>query len=195
MNIFFKNKSNLNEEPLNPRLSTAVTLGGNDDDDEEETVQENNNNKRNKSVFFSPYNRSNNKNFDYENGKDVIDANIIPGNNEKTRLLSMFNDTRKESLFCDIIFSSHGKYFRAHKVIVSAWSRWLRALLSESSSEYKSSGLDSNVKDSDDVVNLDIFDANSLGTVLDYMYGVAIEVSVEVHSNYNSNSNSKSNYI
>ena len=41
MNIFFKNKSNLNEEPLNPRLSTAVTLGGNDNDDEDSDVEMN----------------------------------------------------------------------------------------------------------------------------------------------------------
>lgn len=187
MNIFFKNKSNPTNEPYNPRLSTAVTLGENDDDDgdeEEIKIQEEfqeSKNKRNKSLFFSPYSKNNNINrHEFENGKDIIDANIIPGNNEKNRLLSMFNEMRKESLFCDIIFSSHGKYFRAHKVIVSSWSRWLRALLSETSSEYKSSST-GDIKDVDDIVNLDIFDANAFATVLEYMYGVAIEISIEVN--------------
>ena len=67
--------------------------------------------------------------------EQVVDAQILPGDSEKGKLLSMFDDLRKESTFCDVAFLCKGKLFRAHRVVVSGWSRWLRALLSEGSSE------------------------------------------------------------
>ena len=184
MNIFFRSKLSEEAQNLDPRQSVLVSRGSGKYEDYDETVQEEipeTKNKKSKNLFFSPYSRQNNHY--HESGREVIDASIVPGNHEKIRLLAMFNDMRKDSLFCDIIFVSHGKFFRAHKVIVSSWSRWLRALLTDTSSEYKSSGLDISRKDIDDVVNLDIFDPNALETVLDYMYGVSIEVSVEVTDN------------
>lgn len=55
--------------------------------------------------------------------------------------------------------------FRAHRVIVSSWSRWLRSLLTESPEE--------------EVIALDIFDPDSFGAILDYMYGKPLAFSLE----------------
>src|SRR5262249_52746359 len=54
---------------------------------------------------------------------------------------------------------------RAHKVVVSSWSRWLRSLLLEGSD--------------DEVLSLDIFEPKALAGVIDYMYGVPMTISVE----------------
>jgi hypothetical protein len=97
--------------------------------------------------------------------EQVVDAQILPGDSEKGKLLSMFDDLRKESTFCDVAFLCKGKLFRAHRVVVSGWSRWLRALLSEGSSE--------------EVVHLDVFDPVAFNSVLDYMYGHSITVTVD----------------
>lgn len=73
---------------------------------------------------------------------------------------------RKDSTFCDVAFLCRGQLFRAHRVVVSSWSRWLRSLLSEASR--------------DDVVSLDVFEAPAFSAVLDYMYGMPLEVTLEV---------------
>lgn len=96
---------------------------------------------------------------------EIVDAQILPGDSEKAKLLSMFDGLRKDSTFCDVAFLCKGKLFRAHRVVVSGWSRWLRALLSESSSE--------------EVVHLDVFEPVSFSAVLDYMYGSSIIVTVD----------------
>ena len=78
---------------------------------------------------------------------------------------------RNESAFCDIVFLCQGTLFRAHKVVVSSWSRWLRALLLEGSN--------------DEVISLDIFEPKAFGLVLDYMYGVPLNLTVEVFYHFN----------
>ncbi len=96
---------------------------------------------------------------------EVLDAQILPGNAEKSKLLNMFNDLRSESTFCDVAFLCKGTLFRAHRIVVSGWSRWLRALLSEGSIE--------------EIVHLDVFEPLAFSAVLDYMYGAAITVTVD----------------
>eukprot|EP00605_Chrysophyceae_sp_TOSAG23-4_P002118 GSChrysophyteH1.ASY1.ANO1.2344.1 assembled CDS len=96
---------------------------------------------------------------------EIVDAQIYPGDGEKTKILTMFDDLRRESTFCDVAFLCKGKLFRAHRIVVSGWSRWLRALLSEGSSE--------------EVVHLDVFDPIAFGNALDYMYGCPITVTVD----------------
>jgi hypothetical protein len=99
------------------------------------------------------------------NGKPVrreaptinFDAPIIASCDEKTLLLKMMKELRAESSFCDVAFLCQGVLFRAHRVIVSGWSRWLRALLSDGHDE--------------EVVSLDVFHPEALRAVLDYMYG------------------------
>jgi hypothetical protein len=96
---------------------------------------------------------------------ETLDAQILPGEGEKSKLLTMFNDLRKESTFCDVAFLCKGTLFRAHRVVVSGWSRWLRALLSEGSPE--------------EVVHLDVFEPAAFSSILDYMYGSAVTVTVD----------------
>ena len=94
------------------------------------------------------------------------DGNILSSDAEKSRVLVNFKELREDGAFCDITFVCQGKRFRAHRAIVSAWSRWLRALLCEE-------------QPSEDVVSLDVFDPLSFGKVLDYMYGVPLNVTLD----------------
>lgn len=94
------------------------------------------------------------------------DGNILSSDGEKSRVLVTFKELRDDDMFCDITFVCQGKRFRAHRVIVSAWSRWLRALLCEE-------------QPSEDVVALDVFDPLCFGQALDYMYGVPLSITVE----------------
>ena len=94
------------------------------------------------------------------------DGQLLSSDQEKSRVLIMFKDLRNDGMFCDITFLCQGHEFRAHRVVVSAWSRWLRALLCEE-------------QPSEDVIHLDVFDPLSFGKVLDYMYGVPLSVSID----------------
>jgi hypothetical protein len=94
------------------------------------------------------------------------EAQLLSSDVEKKYILSMFSVMRKDSFFCDVAFVCNGALFRAHRVVVSAWSRWLRALLCESPDE--------------EVIPLDFFDATALGSVLDYMYGSPLSITVAV---------------
>lgn len=106
---------------------------------------------------------------DYEEDDETVgppdDCLLLPGEGEKKQMLAMFQEMRKESFFCDVAFLCHGILFRAHRVVVSSWSRWLRALLCESPDE--------------EVVSVDLFEPASFGAILDYMYGVPLKVTVE----------------
>ena len=106
--------------------------------------------------------------YDEEVSKDhfLMDADLIPTESEKKNLLSTFSTMRKEQLFCDVAFVCNGVLFRAHRVLICAWSRWLRSLLMESPEE--------------EVISLDLFDSSAFGMVLDYMYGVPLHLTVEV---------------
>ena len=116
------------------------------------------------------------KNNVYDDGADDADeerskieyseAQLLPCESEKKHILSMFYTMRKDSFFCDVAFVCNGVLFRAHRVVVSSWSRWLRALLCESPDE--------------EVVSLDFFDPVAFGAALDYMYGVPLTITVEV---------------
>ena len=112
------------------------------------------------------------KNTDYANENDGIDENteahLLPCESEKKYILSMFEKLRKDNHFCDVVFQCHGSVFHAHRVIVSSWSRWLRALLCEASSK------------EDNILTLDFFDATAFGYVLDYMYGIPLMINVDV---------------
>ena len=96
---------------------------------------------------------------------EVFDARITPGDQEKIGLLSSFQSLREDGTFCDVAFLCKGNLFRAHRVVISAWSRWLSALLSEGSSE--------------EVVHLDLFEPEAFKAVLDYMYGLPFYVNVD----------------
>lgn len=98
----------------------------------------------------------------------VFDGAVIPSDSEKGLVLRMFADLRGEGSFCDVSFLCQGVLFRAHRVLVSSWSRWLRALLTEAPDE--------------EVVSLDIFDPEAFSMVLDYMYGTQLTVSYQVWS-------------
>lgn len=97
---------------------------------------------------------------------EYAEAQLLPSEGEKKHILSMFYTMRKDSFFCDVAFVCNGVLFRAHRVVVSSWSRWLRALLCESPDE--------------EVISLDFFDATVFGAALDYMYGVPLTITVEV---------------
>lgn len=99
---------------------------------------------------------------------EYSEAQLLPCESEKKHILQMFYTMRKDSFFCDVAFVCNGVLFRAHRVVVSSWSRWLRALLCESPDE--------------EVVSLDFFDATAFGAALDYMYGVPLTITVEVSS-------------
>ena len=102
-----------------------------------------------------------------ENSKvEYSEAQLLPCESEKKHILTMFYTMRKDSFFCDVAFVCNGVLFRAHRVVVSSWSRWLRALLCESPDE--------------EVVSLDFFEPEAFGAALDYMYGVPLTITVEV---------------
>ncbi len=115
---------------------------------------------------------------DYENEQSQEDAQeeeevyeetealLLPSVGEKKHMIAMFQEMRKESFFCDVAFLCHGILFRAHRVVVSSWSRWLRALLCESPDE--------------EVLALDVFEASAFSQIIDYMYGVPLKITVEV---------------
>lgn len=98
----------------------------------------------------------------------VYDSIVIASSYEKAAILKMFTELRGEGTFCDVAFLCQGVLFRAHRVVVSSWSRWLRALLTEGSDE--------------EVVALDVFEPDAFGKVLDYMYGAELVISLEVRN-------------
>lgn len=112
------------------------------------------------------------ENEDQTSEEENIDAEpevemfIIASEGEKKAILASFDTMRRESLFCDVAFICNGVLFRAHKVVLSSWSRWMRAFLCDSPSE--------------EVLSLDIFTPDSFRSVLDYMYGHPLHLNVEV---------------
>jgi hypothetical protein len=96
------------------------------------------------------------------------DTYLNPTDTEKKSILSFALELRNESTFCDVAFLVKGTLFRAHRVIVGSWSRWLRALLSDGPEE--------------EVVCLDMFTPEAFGDILDYMYGKPFLFGVDVSS-------------
>lgn len=91
---------------------------------------------------------------------------LTPSDSEKKSILAFAYELRTESTFCDVAFLVKGNLFRAHRVIVGSWSRWLRSLLSDGPEE--------------EVVCLDMFTPTAFGNILDYMYGKPFQFSVDV---------------
>ena len=90
----------------------------------------------------------------------VYEIEFKVGEAEKTNILTCLNDMRIDSSFCDVAFLCHGKLFRAHRVVIAAWSRWLRGLLYDNSPN--------------EVISLDIFQPECFEAVLNYMYGLPL---------------------
>ncbi len=96
----------------------------------------------------------------------IFDVSVIASEAEKTGMLRVMSELRADSSLCDVAFLCGGVLFRAHRVIVSSWSRWMRALLNEGPDQ--------------EVVSLDVFDPEALGIILDYMYGAPLTISLNV---------------
>ena len=94
------------------------------------------------------------------------DTYLAPTDTEKKNILAFALELRNEATFCDVAFLVKGSLFRAHRVIVGSWSRWLRAVLSDGPEE--------------EVVCLDMFTPEAFGNILDYMYGKPFHFSVDV---------------
>ena len=161
----------------------------NDDGDDEVDLDE-----------YSPYDEgknmdNNNDNNDDDDINEKTEAHLLPCDSEKKYILSMFEKLRKDNQFCDVIFKCNQSLFYAHRIIVSSWSRWLRALLCDASSSTATTtttnnnnnnnnmnNYNMNKKEEEDnrIVTLDFFDATAFSYVLDYMYGVPLMINVDV---------------
>lgn len=98
--------------------------------------------------------------------EEQVDALLIPSDLEKKSILASFDSMRKDSLFCDVSFMVQGVLFRAHRVVVSSWSRWMKSSLCDTPDE--------------DVITLDIFTPEAFQAVLDYMYGNPLTLTIDV---------------
>lgn len=106
---------------------------------------------------------------EFEDDEVVFEAEVpiltvSAGENEKGSVFRDFLNMRNEASFCDVAFVVQGTLFRAHRVVVSSWSRWLFAMLSEGPDQ--------------EIVSLDVFSPQEFGAVLDYMYGEPLEFSL-----------------
>ena len=99
----------------------------------------------------------------YNGAENILDQlNLIPNDMKHTApecvsMLSWMGDLREKGIYCDVTFVVQGVSLRAHRIVVSGWSRWLRGIVADVSS--------------DDFITLDVFDPTAFATVLDYMYG------------------------
>jgi len=146
----------------NGRAATAAGGGARNFDDEHHDAQDYDDDEEH-------YNNNDLEGGDYDDDEEEpeqYDGNILSSDQEKSKVLVMFKDLRNDAMFCDITFLCQGKEFRAHKVVVSAWSRWLRSLLCEE-------------QPTEDVIHVDVFDPLSFGKVLDYMYGTPLSVTID----------------
>ena len=115
-------------------------------------------------------NEDNEADYDEQSYESEIcyDTYLAPTDSEKKNILAFALELRNEATFCDVAFLVKGSLFRAHRVIVGSWSRWLRAVLSDGPEE--------------EVVCLDMFTPEAFGNILDYMYGKPFQFSVDVSS-------------
>lgn len=104
--------------------------------------------------------------YEEEEEVEIVSADIISSSAEKNMIFRRLNELRIDGSYCDVALLCKGSVFKAHKVVLSSWSRWLRSLLMDNPEE--------------EVLSLDIFTPDALSSVLDYMYGVTIVISVEV---------------
>lgn len=143
------------------------------DRDEESTVQDDvpptrrHNNHHDDEDDHDDYDGTSHDEEDEENVK--VEASLIPSDQEKRALLASFDTMRKDSLFCDVAFVCKGTLFRAHRVVVSSWSRWMRTFLVDSPPE--------------EVLSMDLFEPDAFKAVLDYMYGQPLYLNVQKANN------------
>ncbi len=104
--------------------------------------------------------------------EEKIDVLLIPSDQEKKAILASFDVMRKDFLFCDVTFMVQGILFRAHRVVVSSWSRWMKAFLCDAPEE--------------EVMTLDAFAPDAFQAVLDYMYGQPLTLTIEVQIQFQS---------
>lgn len=129
--------------------------------------------------FFGRHNKKEEEEEDHEEEDEVdedddqmqdiekdVEVFIIASEGEKKSVLSSFDAMRRDGLFCDVAFICNGVLFRGHKIILSGWSRWMRAFLCDSPEE--------------EVLSLDIFDPEAFRAVMDYMYGSPLHLTIEV---------------
>jgi hypothetical protein len=84
---------------------------------------------------------------------------------ESQSMYHMMREMRDDKSFCDISFVVKGNMFYAHRVVISAWSRWLKSILIEGHA--------------DENVVLNMFEPKAFGAVLDYMYGAPFYLKVD----------------
>lgn len=163
-------------------MSNYRTRNFNNDDDRDDEVDLDE---------YSPYDEGKNMDDNNDNDDDVnekTEAHLLPCDSEKKYILIMFEKLRKDNQFCDVIFKCNQSIFHAHRIIVSSWSRWLRALLCDASTTNNNSvnnnnnNMNINKKEEEDnrIVALDFFDATAFSYVLDYMYGIPLMINVDV---------------
>jgi hypothetical protein len=166
-------------------MSNYRTRNFNNDDDRDDEVDLDE---------YSPYdegkNMDNNNDNDDDDVHEKTEAHLLPCDSEKKYILIMFEKLRKDNQFCDVIFKCNQSIFHAHRIIVSSWSRWLRALLCDASTTNNNNANNNNnnnnyninKKEEEDnrIVALDFFDATAFSYVLDYMYGIPLMINVDV---------------
>ena len=74
--------------------------------------------------------------------QSIIPNELFVVQSEAQRCFQHMMDIRQDGAFCDVTFVVKGNEFRAHKVVVSGWSRWLHGILAEAPN--------------DDIVTLDV---------------------------------------
>jgi hypothetical protein len=87
----------------------------------------------------------------------IVPNDLKPDATEGFAMFAAMGDMRRRGTFCDISFQCQGEVFQAHRIVVSGWSRWLRGIIADA--------------DRDDIITLDVFEPNSFGSILEYMYG------------------------
>jgi hypothetical protein len=107
-------------------------------------------------------------------------VDLVATDAEKIAATKMFADMRADGSFYDVVFLVQGILFRAHRVIVSAWSRYLRSILSLRDDESRVAKFEKSSRENDDVISLDFFTPEAFGAVLDYIYGFPLKFTVEV---------------
>ena len=101
------------------------------------------------------------------NVERVYFTDLSIGDGEKVQVFKTIGQMRADAAFCDVAFLCGGELFRGHRVVLSAFSRWMRGLLFETPQ--------------DDIISLtDVFDPVAFGLVLDYMYGIPLRFNMEI---------------
>lgn len=116
------------------------------------------------------------------------EVELVPKDSERIAATKMFADMRAEGTFCDVTFSVRGILYRAHSVIICAWSRYLRSVILTKEEARGATRMNVQSMDAARIsviewtlpsIFLD-FKPEAFGAVLDYIYGFPIKLTVEV---------------